>query len=64
MKLHLEIELEDDTMKTGSDLAEALVGVANRLAGTSATALRKDKPGQKICDDKGSSVGLWEIRES
>lgn len=56
-KLKLEIELGNDSMKTGSDLAAALVKVADRLAGSRLN----NNPGQKILDENGNSVGSWEV---
>lgn len=58
-KLFLEIELGNDSMKTGSDLASALVKVADRLAGSRL----HNNPGQKILDENGNSVGHWEVRD-
>lgn len=57
----LTIELGNDAMRNGSDLAHALHEVAGRLDGTMAV----DLPGTegRIRDENGNTVGRWEVRD-
>ena len=65
MKFILEIELGNDAMQTGEDIARALMDVAKDLmnygiGGRSRYPVSKID-GRKIMDENGNSVGKWEV---
>lgn len=60
MKFTLEINLGNEAMQTGNDVAEALQGIVDRLVDT--YDLSADMRG-KLRDSNGNTVGHWEINE-
>lgn len=60
MTFTLTIELGNDAMQDGSDIAGALRKVAGKLAGCSARDLVGNSG--KIMDVNGNSVGEWEVK--
>ncbi len=63
MKFILEIELGNEAMKTGMDIATALERVASRFHNNYPFA--EDLPGlvRGIMDANGNTVGSWKIEE-
>lgn len=59
MTFHLEIELGNDAMQSGEDLARALKQVAKYLAFNTCKLTQAD--GKKIMDANGNSVGQWSV---
>lgn len=59
-KLVVELELGNDAVLTGSDLAVYLVKIADVLTGTSRKALEA-RPGQSVRDINGNRIGEWRI---
>ncbi len=57
MTFTLTIELGNDAMQDGTDVASALRSVAKRVDGDSFTRV----DGRKIMDANGNSVGTWEV---
>jgi hypothetical protein len=60
MRFTLEIELGNDAMTTGYNVAAAL----RRVSGQVAELVKKDLPGAEgaIRDVNGNTVGKWEVR--
>ena len=58
MKFTLSIELENEAMQTGDDVARALRKVAVQLRGHE---LNRDD-GWKILDANGNTVGRWAVK--
>ena len=57
MTFKLEIELGNDAVRTFSQIAKALAGVAKRLRDNNTRFIAGDT--MKIMDDNGNTVGQW-----
>lgn len=60
MKFRLEIELGNDAMRTGADVADALRGVAHRIDSLSETP-KEMGPAGMVYDANGNAVGDWVV---
>ena len=66
MKFTLTINLGNDAMKTGEDLAAALHAVADKLAALGGDPIEEDRDdfdgSGRIRDDNGNGVGAWMVQ--
>lgn len=61
MKFKLEIELGNDAMLTGEDVARALRKVADVVESCTPYVVKAEGPGT-IRDENGHKVGTWRYR--
>lgn len=62
MKFTLEIELGNDAMRTGADVAEVLERLAHHM-GTRNWAALSEGECQHVHDLNGNTVGKWEVAD-
>ncbi len=60
MRFILKIELGNDAMQTGDDIAWAIQGVARQIVNDGTDRVT----GHKIMDVNGNSVGCWDLAEA
>lgn len=60
MKFKLEIELGNDAMQSGRDVADALNNVAFQLQDVT---MRLEEMGGMVVDENGNTVGAWQVEE-
>lgn len=64
MKFRLDIELGNDAMKTGEDLAQVIQGVANTVRKYNADELAQaadETHSMRLRDVNGNTVGSWRV---
>jgi hypothetical protein len=61
MKFTLEIELENDAMRTSTHLAKALRDVGERVRAAMPGVIRAADNG-RIRDINGNTVGSWQVK--
>jgi hypothetical protein len=63
MRFALTIEIDQNAMRTGADVAAALRWVATELANHSTQTLNCEIPSVGIRDENGDLVGSWSVAE-
>lgn len=63
MKFLLQIELGNDAMQTGQDVASALDLIAEPRATLPTLTMLSDGDSGNIRDSNGNTVGKWEVVE-
>ena len=63
MKFTLEIELGNDAMQTGRDVAEDLIEAARKVHKEHGNGKVKLEDNRKVMDKNGNSVGTWRFEK-